>query len=182
MPSPLLVSELLDFAIPVWAAEPAMNAQDTYKWLYQATRGAEHAVSDGDKAFAKLETEWNSLSLSFDTEPLWQPLRPDGLIGRLHLRPIKNSGGSMQRLFEAFLASGDLFRGDRAFFVECWLGLGKRLEKNSIGSLSYNDWAAHEENARARNYPAYGHGELYKKAHQPAYRILITSEAKKLLQ
>ncbi|MBX3287901.1 MAG: hypothetical protein KF855_01025 [Acidobacteria bacterium] len=182
MPSPLSASELLDFAIPIWTAESAMNAQDAYKWLHQATRGAEHALSDIDEAFTKLEAEWNSLSAPFADEPLWQPLRPDGLIGRLHLRPFKNSGGSVIDLQRAFLNSSVMFDSNDEFLYSAWIDLGNRLSASPCGNLSFTDWRVLGEHLQITGFPAMSHSQTYRAAHSPAYRILVDVEMKNLLR
>ncbi|MBX3244039.1 MAG: hypothetical protein KF685_06240 [Acidobacteria bacterium] len=182
MPSHLLASELLDFAIPIWETEPAMNAQDAYKWLYQATRGAEHAVSDKEKAFARLETEWNALTQPSDDEPLWQPLRPDGLIGRLNLRPFKATGGSVIDLQNAFLNSSLAFDSNGEFLYSAWIDLGDRLSASPYGNLNITDWRVLDAELQTHAFPAMGHSQTYRLAHSPAYRILVNVEMQMLLR
>src|SRR3982751_389691 len=88
-----LPSALLDFAIPKWKADKSVHIEDAYKWLYQATRGGEHAVPDEDSARKWLDGEWQFLGNPLKDEPDWEPLCPGSEIGRLNLRPFKAGGG-----------------------------------------------------------------------------------------
>src|SRR5436190_6915250 len=124
-----LPSALLDFAIPKWKADKAVRAEDAYKWLYQATRGGEHAVPDEDSARKWLDGEWTTLGSPFKNEPSWEPLCPGGDVGRLNLRPFKQAAGKEDDLLAAFLASSREYRPDPADFIKAWNELGVRLQK-----------------------------------------------------
>ena len=81
---------LLDFAIPKWKTDEAVRIEDTYKWLYQATRGGEHAAPDREGAKQWLDGEWSSLAAKQKVENLWEPLSPGGDIGRVNMRAFKD--------------------------------------------------------------------------------------------
>jgi hypothetical protein len=46
-----------DFAIEKWRNDPEVRIEDAYKWLYQATRGNEHAAADEKMVREYLEQE-----------------------------------------------------------------------------------------------------------------------------
>src|SRR5437588_7200040 len=96
-------SALIDFAIPKWKADPNVRIEDAYKWLYQATRGGEHAIPDKDSARKWLDDEWKTLDPPVSNEAIWEPLCPGGEIGRLNLRPFRASDGKPDDLLNAFL-------------------------------------------------------------------------------
>ena len=68
--------DLLTFSLAAWQKEPEMRIEDAYKWLYQATRGGEHAVPDEDSARKWLDEEWATLGSPYKNEPEWEPLCP----------------------------------------------------------------------------------------------------------
>lgn len=173
-----LPSALIDFATPIWKSEPAMQIEDAYKWIYQATRGGEHAAPDREMAKAWLDKEWKSISEPRANEPLWQPLCEDGSIGRLNLRPYKQKGGSPDDLADAFVAGAKEFKGSEGDFLAAWNELGKRLKKRSSGSLSRKDWKRLDADMKKKQYPAIHHSERYNEALNPTYRILPAAEMK----
>ncbi len=172
---------LLDFAIPKWKADKNVRIEDAYKWTYQATRGSEHAVPDEESARKWLDSEWQTLDKPRANEPFWEPLCPGGEIVRLNMRPFKVRGGKTDDLLEAFLASSRQYKTEQSSFVDAWLELGKRLKKKAAGKLDHKSWTKFDAEMKAKNYPAIHHSETYEKAYHPAYRILTSTEMKKLL-
>ncbi|MFN0278692.1 MAG: DUF6794 domain-containing protein [Pyrinomonadaceae bacterium] len=176
-----LPSALLSYSIPKWSADKNVRIEDAYKWLYQATRGAEHAVSDEESARKWLDDEWKTLDKPGKNEPIWEPLCSGGEIGRLNLRPFKAKGGKKEDLLEAFLASSRALKAKQTSFVDAWSELGKRLKKRSIGNLDYAAWSELAGEMGSQDFPAIHHSKTYEKAKHPAYRILTSWEMKKLL-
>ncbi|MCA1589437.1 MAG: hypothetical protein LC734_03410, partial [Acidobacteria bacterium] len=175
-------SALPDFAIPKWRADKGVRIEDAYKHIYQATRGGEHAAPDRQSANAWLANEWKGLAAPAIDEPMWEPLCPDGRIGRLNLRPFKAREGKADELLEAFLVSAGEYRPDGAAFTNAWAGLGKRLKRKKIGKLDHKGWARLDAEMKKKNYPAIHHSSEYNKAHRPAYRILTAERAGKLIK
>ncbi len=175
-----LPTALVDFALPKWKADKDFRIEDAYKWTYQATRGGEHAVPDTGSARTWLGNEWSSL-VPKKAEPIWEPLCPDGEIGRLNLRPFKDRGGDQEELLDAFLNSSRDYRSDGANFLAAWNELGKRLQTRAAGNLGRKVWLDLDTRMKAKNYPAIHHSDVYDKSKSPAYRILTLTEAKRLL-
>lgn len=176
-----LPSALIDFALPKWKANSNMRIEDAYKWMYQATRGGEHAAPDNDSARKWLDNEWASLGDSTVKEPLWEPLCPGGEIGRLNLRPFRARGGRSDALLTAFLTSSRDYRSDGSNFIAGWHELGRRLKERSAGSLDYKAWKKLDAEMKAKNYPAIHHSKAYETANQPAYRLVTFEEMKKIV-
>lgn len=175
-------NELLDFAIPQWTAKSEIRIEDAYKWLYQATRGGEHAIPDEESARDWLESEWQTLAEPKPNEPLWQPLSPEGEIVRLNLRPFRARGGRMDELLAAFVESSRRFDNNQANFKTAWKELGKRLKQKPIGALNWKDWRELDRKMRLSGYPAIHHSESFNRECQPAYRILTGEAARKLTE
>jgi hypothetical protein len=174
-------SALLDFAVPIWKADMSVRMEDAYKWLYQATRGGEHAVSDKDSARKWLETEWQTLDKPLDNELEWEPLCPGGEIGRLNLRPFRALGGNQDDLLSAFLFSSHEYCPDATEFAAAWKEFGARLKKHSIYGLAHEAWGELNRTMKGQNYPAIHHSTSYGQARHPAYRVLTRSSMKKLV-
>lgn len=172
---------LLDFAIPKWKTDKAMRIDDAYKYLYQATRGGEHAVPSREGAKKWLDNEWANLGAKVANEPAWEPLCPGGETGRLNLRPFKDAGGKADDLLNAFLQSSHEYKTEPATFIDAWAELGKRLKKKSIGKLDHKSWKKLDAEMKKKNYPAVHHSDEYNKAKRPAYRILTLEQAQLLI-
>jgi hypothetical protein len=174
-------AQLIRFAMARWQAEGAIAIADVYKWLFQATQGSEHVVNDPAAVRAWLEQEWASLTPPAVGEPLLVPLRPDGLVVRLHLRPFCAADGDQERLPDAFLASAALIRPNRAAFATAWHALGTQLRSRTVGPLTSDTWAELERVTAPQGYPAVRHSAGYRAAHHPAYRVLAAEEVEGLV-
>lgn len=174
------MASLLDFAMPKWKVDQNVRIEDAYKWLYQATRGGEHAAPDREMTKRWLDDEWDSLGTPAKDEPLWEPLCRDGSIGRLNLRVFKARGGTKDTVLDAFLASGREYREVGTNFIDRWVQLGSRLKKRPAGRLTYDEWIRLDAVMAAKNYPAVHHSEPYEHARKPAYRLVTGVEMKKL--
>lgn len=176
-----LPSTLLDFAMPKWKADSNVRIEDAYKWLFQATRGGEHAAPDRDSAKEWLDGEWKGLDKPTKNEQLWEPLCRDGSIGRLNLRIFKAKGGSEEDILDAFLASSREFKETGSGFTDAWSQLGKRLKKQASGKLTYKEWSRLDAEMKSKDYSAVHHSKHFAEARRPAYRILTAAERDKLL-
>ena len=176
---PAIATSPIDFAAPIWRANPAVRADDAYKWLFQATRGGEHAI-DREGALSWLQDEWKTLTPPRAGEREWEPLTADGAIGRLNLRPYRARGGDPVALAEAFARAASSFAEDPAAFRAAWEELGERVRTAPIGAITQADWARVDAEARRSNYDARHHSAAYEAAERPAYRVLTRAEAVRL--
>jgi hypothetical protein len=172
---------LLDFTVAQWRADKDVRVADAYKHLYQATRGGEHAVPDRASAAKWMDNEWRTMGEEAKGEVVWEPLCPGGEIGRLNLRPFKSKGGKSDDLLDAFLASASEYKSEPKAFTDAWFELGKRLKKRRIGKLDHKSWTKLDVEMKKKNYPAVHHSESFNKARRPAYRILTSAHARRLI-
>lgn len=173
-------NDVVTFALSKWKNVQHFQIEDAYKWLFQATRGGEHAAFEAEKARTLLEAEWRAAGDFYDGESCWEPLTPNAEIGRLHLRPFKSKASNSSNLLGAFLNSALSFNGDADRFVACWNEFGGLLKKQNVGALSKSEWGSLNEKMLAADFPAVSHSDIYKKAYRPSYRILTLSEFEKL--
>ncbi len=176
----LAESTLLDFSVGAWRKDPETRIEDAYKWLFHATQGGDHAIRSLDGPRAWMDREWDTLAKPNPGEPLWVPLRPDGKLGRLNLRPYRTAGGDRDKLLDAFVASAKSFRPDRDRFTKEWTELGKRLTSRPLGKLTRAEWERLDTEAKPRGYPAWDHSEAFERSRKPAYRVLTDQEFKRL--
>lgn len=176
-----LPTALLDFAIPKWKTDKATRIEDAYKYLYQATRGGEHAVPSREAAKKWLDNEWQALGAPIMNEPAWEPLCPDDSIGRLNLRPFKDTSGKADDLLNAFLASAIEYKSEPSTFTDAWAEFGKRLKKQGFDRLTHKEWKRLDGEMKKKKYPAIHHTNDYNKANRPAYRILTLKQAQLLI-
>ncbi len=173
---------LLDFTIPKWKTDKATRIEDAYKYIYQATRGGEHAAPDRESAGKWLASEWRDLRAAAKVdEPTWEPLCPGGEIGRLNLAPFKREGGKMEDVLDAFLASSVEYRTEPQAFLAAWAELGRRLGATRVGRLDYTTWKKLDAEMKKKNYPPIHHSQPYSKSRRPAYRVLTLAQARRLI-
>jgi hypothetical protein len=167
---------LLDFAIPKWKTDHAVHIEDAYKWIYQATRGGEHAAPDREMARQWLESEWSALGKPEKDEPLWEPLCKDESIGRFNLRVFRLKGGKMDVVLEAFVTSSREFKESGTSFVDTWLQLGERLRTHPVNVVTYHEWTRLDNEMKPKKYPPLHHSKSYEDKQHPAYRVLTGTQ------
>ena len=175
---------LVAHALDALAARPDAHIEDAYKFLFQATRGGEHAAPDPSSARAYLAREWARLPADGPApeEPAIEWLRHDGALVRLHLRPAKAQGVPEDAVLAAFLAAAQAVQLDASGFTYAWQALGERLRERLQGHLTRTAWERLEAVTRPAGYPAVHHSEAYAAAYAPAYRVMRRGDAEALLQ
>lgn len=164
---------ILTHAIAHWQAEPEIEIEDAYKWLYHATLGGEHAVLDDAGPRRWMDREWQGLGELLPGEPDLVKLRPDGQLIRVNLRPYKAAGGDKETLLQVFVASARRFHAARSAFEAEWFLLGETLREDPIGRLTRAEWDRVDEQTKAAGYPAIEHSKAYLEARIPAYRVVL---------
>lgn len=164
---------LLPFAIQQWRKEPEMRVEDAYKWLFHATQGGEHAVTDDDGPRQWMDNEWDTLTSPRPNEPEVTKLDPTGRIIRVNLRPYRAKHGDKEMLLAIFVASAQQFKPDRKDFISEWKALGKSLKAKPINLLTFKSWLVLDAETKKLGYPAIEHSSAYVRRYQPAYRVIL---------
>lgn len=175
---------LVAFALDALEGMPEARIEDVYKFLYQATRGGEHAAPDEASARTWLAREWASLPAggAASDQPAIEWLRPDGALVRLHLRPAKAQGVTEAAVLQAFLASARAVQMDASGFTYAWQALGERLRRRPHGEMTRAAWEQLDAVMRPQRYPAVHHSQPYAAAYAPAYRVMRRADAEALLE
>ncbi|HYN41486.1 MAG TPA: hypothetical protein VE129_06920 [Thermoanaerobaculia bacterium] len=182
VPEPISAEALAGFARKALAEEPAAGVEDAYKWLFQAARGGEHAAPSEEAARTWLEKEWAALGPPLPGEPLVAPLRPDGAVVRLNLRPFKAAGGDPNALLGAFLSSARSFVPDPGLFVAAWRAYGRGPSGGGANGWDAGAFEELDSSSEKAGWPARHHSRGYAEARQPAYRVLTGKEADRLVR
>lgn len=155
------------------ARHPVMEPCDVYKLLYQGVLGLEHLVASPKDFAARLRTEYE-IAPPCAAEPLWEPVRPDGALVRLNLRPFKAGRGDVEQLITACLQTAQQAWGTPEELRAAWATF---VELGRVGTwetfpllevLALSAWI--EEHG----YPAIHHSARYREANEPAYRVICS--------
>ena len=150
---------------------PAMTPQDVAKLCYQAAHGAEHLLSDLDRARAYLERELEATPADA-AAPLVEPISDD--VARVHLAAWKVQGRTSDALFALFAATASVsLEGDArlaAYLAEATELIGEA--QTPITPAAWQEFLAwYDQNGR----PPIHHGAAFREAEHPAYRIVLRS-------
>lgn len=161
------------------ASYPLSQVEDLYKALFQAVCGPEHLIRDGQAFLARLAAEYQATQADA-SQSLWEPLRPDGQLGRVHLAAYKASGRSLDALGEACLASAQQTWGGRTELAALWreveqAGLAQRWP--SLPAAEFRSFASFIEE---HDFGAIHHSERYRVSYRPAYRLVSLQEWQKI--
>lgn len=140
--------------------------QDAIKACYQAAFGAEHLLSDTDRARAYFNSEFESVA-PYEGE-LFEMISES--VARIDLGAWKKSGMPSEWLFNMFVASSSVKKDGESAFV----GYLSEVEDCLAGGAGFSleEWRAFLEEYRARGGGAVHHSEEYRKNERPSYRIV----------
>ena len=159
---------------------PAMQLDDAYKLLHQATMGSEHAVTDRGGPAAWMEREWSEMG-DGPAEPLVDTLGASGRFARVHLRPLRELGGSRDTLVDLFVETAQAASPDTSELA-CALGALDSLART--GSVPWQAAAVGQliSDRRRDGFPAVHHSQQYEASARPAYRVVSLALIPRLLQ
>jgi hypothetical protein len=144
---------------------PAMQMQDLYKLLHQATLGSEHAVSDRVSVERWMTHELSEMGDGI-AEPLIDPISHDGEIVRIHLRPYMVAGHNPMSLLDAFIRTATEYHGNIQYIQQYWQdAIAMYFFPTSKMDEFYLDM-------KLKGFPAVHHSEEYERLYRPAYRVI----------
>jgi hypothetical protein len=163
---------------------------DLYKLLHQGVMGPAHAAPSASAALTWLDEEWRVMAATADPPaaawPLLEPIRPDSLLVRVHLRPLavraaaRPDGDEARRaawsaLAEAFVRTAAVWHGDAGRLRDLW---ARALADPAL-------WPARADSSRraaftaevaAAGWPAVHHGAAFARTWAPHYRVVARAE------
>jgi len=146
---------------------PKMLIQDMVKLLYQNEFGSGHFVHSEDSSLARLRTEYDSLIQS-DEHLLFEDIGNN--LCRMHLAGLK-SQVSLETVNKFFVHTANTVSGSNKGFEEKLDILKQCCRK---GQLPYSPLLLelYIRYYKKNGYPPVSHSEEYRKAYNPAYRIV----------
>jgi hypothetical protein len=154
------------------ALRPLGEPRDIYKLLYQGVMGPEHIISSPQAFADRLRDEWENLPMHMVNDPLCEPVRPDGELLRLNLRPFKAKGGSLDKLVTACLETAQHAWGTPGELQTVWTNLVETCHIFPLPGLSLTDLETFTTWLIEQGFPPVHHSETYRNAYRPAYRLV----------
>jgi hypothetical protein len=173
--SPAAVVRLIDDHL---ARYPAMQPADVHKLLYQGVLGPEHLIASPEAFAARLRVEYGAVPPDV-VDPLWEPVRPDGALGRVNLRPFKARGGDVERLIAACLETAGRTWGKPAGLRAAWATFVELCQSGRWAAFPLAGVLAMSDRLEAEGFPPIHHSITYRQAYRPAYRLVAFSAARK---
>ena len=150
----------------------ACDVDDLYKGAFQACFGGEHAIVDTRRSYRSLLEEWKTLGPFRSGEPLMEAIDPRDRVVRVNLRPFRQSGGDVRKLWICFNRSAALFQPDPGRLEVYGMALEHSAVKGWIPFLPERIrcfWEAR----RREEFPPVSHSKAYIENDKPAYRIVL---------
>lgn len=150
---------------------PLLEARDLYKLIYQAALGSEHAISDLPAVRTWLYNEIKGLAHG-PTEPVIDPISPDGKIVRVNLRPYLAAGGDAEVLLKAFICTANDYRGTIGLLQRYWNYAVELVDQPKFPLLdtTLTDFF---ETMCVQGFPPVHHSTVYTQNYHPAYRVIL---------
>jgi len=159
------LNDTREYLLAHYAAYPALQPQDLFKFLYQSVFGCGHFVTDTAKEYLLEELAACSPTEGPDTEPL------DGDFCRIHLRALQNTGLSPDTLFRLFSLSAQESSGSPGQLESKLIAL-LALCREKLLPFSAGDILKRMVEWGEAGYPACHHSEEFRAAYHPAYRVV----------
>ena len=162
------------------ARYPMMTPQDAYKLLYQGALGPQHSIPSAVGFKDRLRAEMESLGAEAGAL-VWEPVRADNTLGRVHLRAFIARHGNPGLLATACLRTAKAGWGNQQDLVSAWSRFSALCRRRIWSAFPASEVCALTEELADSGYPALHHSARYKQAYSPAYRVLSAAEARPLL-
>ena len=146
---------------------PVMQPQDVVKLCYQAAFGAEHLLTDLDRAKAYFDQEYASVTAK--DMVLFEAISPQ--VCRVNLCAWKYTGMPSEWLWHMFADTASVVSGSRELFLEYLKEAQEAVEQGGTG-FTLAQWQEFLVQYEAAGMPAVHHSRMYREAEQPAYRIV----------
>lgn len=143
----------------------SLEKDDKLKLIFHAIYGGEHLFFNSRMAWQKLVEEWESLDVD-NNEPLAERISPDGDIYRLNLKPAKELGIELSKLYQTVKESAEMLSKD---LVRRELRL-----KSQVRSIGFETEEVPSE--------SFHHSSTYRQRVRPAYRLIHVSKIEELIK
>ena len=151
---------------------PSMQMQDVIKMCYQAVFGADHMLSDIEKARQYFLQEYEATPACFSI-PLYEPISES--FCRINLAAWKARALEPEELFRLFVASASHnIPGTRFDLNNCAKSVEKIIAKGLL-PFTLEEWKSTYVAYKNNGMLPVHHSETYRQAEHPAYRLVRKS-------
>jgi len=142
---------------------PQMTDQDVYKLLYQGLLGSKHLLKDRLSFMSGLEKELTGLKPDSD-HILYEPIRPDGRLARIHLRAWLTSGKCFDVLLHDCLTAAEQTWNRHDEFIDVW----RHFQQTSQAGMT-----EFSSKVETEGFPPVHHSPIFREVYSPAYRLVM---------
>jgi hypothetical protein len=160
---------------------PKMEAQDIYTLIYQGAMGASYFADDAESFEERLLEEFARVE-GDQEKPLWESIRPDGELVRVHMAGLKGRGGKAQKLVTLSLWTVSVFRGDRDDMANGWETFSRICAEKRLSLFKQEEIETITKWAVENNYPSTRHSRTFREAYHPHYRLVKREFLQTLLE
>lgn len=150
---------------------PDMDVQDAYVLIYQGAMGAYYYSADPKEFEERLLREFEETEEN-EKQALWETIRPDGALVRVHFAPLKARGGKPKALLTLCTWTASIFKGDREDLTNGWDTFSRLCADNRCGKFSIEEMTEFTDWLVKNDYPRLRHSPAYREAYHPHYRLL----------
>jgi len=164
-------TELFNLVISHLNRYPAMEVQDVYTLIYQGSMGADKYLADADGFEERLIKEFEETKAD-EKQALWETIRPDGELVRVHIAALKARGGQPQALSTLCLWTASIFGGDTQDLMDGWDTFQHLCRDNRLRKFPENEISEFTEWVRKNKYPSTRHSAVFRDMYHPHYRLV----------
>ena len=164
-------TELFNLVISHLNRYPDMEVQDVYTLIYQGAMGAAYYSADAGGFEERLVKEFEETEED-EKKPLWETIRPDGELVRVHMSALKARGGQPQALSTLCLWTASIFQGDKQDLLDGWDTFWRVCRDNRLSKFPEVEIFEFDEWIKKNKYPSIYHSAVFRNAYNPHYRLV----------
>ena len=164
-------TELFNLVISHMSKYPVMEVQDVYTLIYQGAMGAAHLSTDASGFEELLIKEFEEANAD-EKQALWETIRPDGELVRVHIAALKARGGQPQALSTLCMWTASIFKGDKVDLMDGWDTFQYLCRYNRLRKFPEVEISQFTKWAQKNKYPSTRHSTAFRDAYHPHYWLV----------
>ncbi len=164
-------TELFNLVISHMNRYPAMEVQDVYTLIYQGAMGVGHLSEDAGGFEERLIKEFEEAKAD-EKLALWETIRPDGELVRVHITALKARGGKPRALSTLCLWTASIFEGDKVDLIDGWDTFQHLCRDNRLRKFLEVEISEFTQWAQKNKYPSTRHSTVFREKYHPQYRLV----------
>ena len=148
-----------------------MEVQDVYTLIYQGAMGVGYYSMDAGGFEERLIKEFEETRAD-EKKTLWETIRPDGELVRVHMSALKTRGVQPQALSTLCLWTASIFKGDEQDLMDGWATFWHICRDNRLSKFPEKEIFEFDEWIKKNKYPSTHHSAVFRNAYDPHYRLV----------